>query len=333
MLEKIVFLSLLINFPIFILFNKITNLININDKADNIRKFHKSEIPLFGGILITYNIIIFIILNEVFKLNLLNEINTKREYFSFCFGIILFFLIGIYDDKFNLSANKKLLLNFFIVFFLVLVDEDLLIKQLNFSFLDQPIYLKSFSYLFTVLCILLFLNALNMFDGLNSQAAFFCFIIFLIFTIKNVFISTSTITILVLLIFLIYNYNNKMFLGDGGTQVLAFLISYIFIKSYNLYSSFKPDEIFAILSFPGLDMFRLFIFRLASGKNPFSPDRNHIHHLIQKKFNSFQTFLLIQFFIILNLFLFYYLNNKINGLIIIILLYLVVFVYFFKKRK
>ena len=144
MLEKIVFLSLLINFPIFVLFNKITNFININDKADNVRKFHKSEIPLFGGVLITYNIIIFIILNEIFKLNLLNEINTKKRVFLFLFWNNFIFLIGIYDDKFNLTANKKLLLNFFIVFFLVLVDEDLLIKQLNFSFLDQPIYLKVF---------------------------------------------------------------------------------------------------------------------------------------------------------------------------------------------
>ena len=129
-----------------------------------------------------------------------------------------------------------------------------------------------------------------MFDGINSQAAFFCIIIFLIFMMKNIFISTSAITIFVLLFFLFYNFNSKMFLGDSGTQVLAFLISYILIKSYNFYGSFRPDEIFAILSFPGLDMFRLFIFRLASGKNPFSPDTNHIHHLIQKNLTLSKPF-------------------------------------------
>ena len=49
-------------------------------------------------------------------------------------------------------------------------------------------------------------------------------------------------------------------------------------------------EIFIILSFPGLDMFRLFMIRIFKGKNPFNPDRNHIHHLIQKRFNIFRRY-------------------------------------------
>jgi hypothetical protein len=34
---------------------------------------------------------------------------------------------------------------------------------------------------------------------------------------------------------------------------------------------------------PGLDLFRLFFERIIKGKNPFFPDRNHIHHLLLKK--------------------------------------------------
>ena len=94
------------------------------------------------------------------------------------YRVFTFFLIGIYDDKYNLSANKKLFLNFFIILFIILLDDSLVIKKLNFSFFDNPIYLKSFSHLFTVLCILLFLNALNMFDGINLQAAFYCLIFY-----------------------------------------------------------------------------------------------------------------------------------------------------------
>ena len=56
-------------------------------------------------------------------------------------------------------------------------------------------------------------------------------------------------------------------------------------------------------------MFRLFIFRLASGKIHLA-DTNHIHHLIQKNLTLSKP-LLIQFLIILNLFLFYYIDNKI----------------------
>ena len=35
---------------------------------------------------------------------------------------------------------------------------------------------------------------------------------------------------------------------------------------------------------PGIDMIRLFFIRIKNKKNPFSPDRNHLHHKLLKKF-------------------------------------------------
>ena len=333
MFEILILLIFVINIPIILIFDKLTKFININDKADNIRKFHKNDVPLFGGILIFFNLIILIAVDQIVNLNIFLEIEARREFFSFCIGFLLFFLIGIYDDKYNLSANKKLFLNFFIILFIILLDDSLVIKKLNFSFFDNPIYLKSFSHLFTVLCILLFLNALNMFDGVNLQAAFYCLIIFIIFLLKNTFYTLSIILILILILFLIYNFFNKSFLGDSGTQVLAFLISYILIKSHNANEIFTPEEIFVILSIPGIDMFRLFLFRIFKGKNPFSPDRSHIHHLILEKFNKFQTFVIIQVLILFNIFIFYILDNKLYTLLFIIFTYLALFFSFYKIRK
>ena len=333
MFEIIILLIFIINLPIIIFFKSITSLIGIFDKADNIRKLHKSDIPLFGGILIILNLLFFLIIDSFLNLNLIKEIHSTREYFSFFFGCILFFILGVCDDKFDLSANKKLILNFFILLFLILLDDNLVIKQLNFSFLEAPIDLRNFSHLFTILCILLFSNALNMFDGINLQVATYCLIIFAIFLLKDIYLILSIILICVLIIFLIYNFFNKMFLGDSGTYVLAFLISYILIKSHNIEQKFTPEEIFIILSLPGLDMFRLFLLRISKGKNPFYSDRNHIHHLILKKFNSFQTFLIIQIFIISNLILFYIFDDKLNILLLNLFSYLMLFLIFFHKRK
>lgn len=319
--------------PIIIFFNPITKFINIFDVADNVRKFHKNNVPLFGGFLIIYNLIFFFVLDYFLNLNLSQEIVNKREYFTFCIGTIIFFCIGLFDDKYNLSANKKLFLNFFILLFLTLMDDNLVIKQLKFSFFENPIYLNNFSHLFTILCVLLFLNAINMFDGINLQTATYCIIIFSIFLFKGIYISLSTIFICVLILFLFYNSLNKTFLGDSGTQVLAFVISYVLIKSYNLNQSFTPEEIFVILSLPGLDMFRLFLLRVFNGKNPFSPDRNHIHHLIENKFKKFKTFIIIQFFLLINIMLFYVIENKINVLILTILAYLILYKIFTQKGK
>ena len=48
------------------------------------------------------------------------------------------------------------------------------------------------------------------------------------------------------------------------------------------------------MSLPGVDMFRLFLLRLKKKRNPFSPDRNHIHHLLNKKFSKSLSNLIIQ---------------------------------------
>jgi len=333
MFENIILIFGIINMPIIIFFNPITKFINIFDVADNVRKFHKNNVPLFGGILIIYNLIFFFVLDHFLNLNLSQEIVNKREYFTFCIGTIIFFCIGLFDDKYNLSANKKLFLNFFILLFLTLMDDNLVVKQLKFSFFENPIYLNNFSHLFTILCVLLFLNAINMFDGINLQTATYCIIIFSIFLFKDIYISLSFVFISVLILFLYYNSSNRVFLGDSGTQVLAFVISYVLIKSHNINQEFTPEEIFVILSFPGLDMFRLFLLRVFYGKNPFSPDRNHIHHLIEKKFRKFETFIIIQFCILTNIILFYVVENKINVLILTILTYLVLYIIFTQKGK
>ena len=333
MFELIFLLLLITNLPIIIFFKRITKLIGIYDKVDNFRKFHKSDIALFGGILIFINLLFLFIFDFLLNLNLLNESTSTREYFSFFFGIALFFFLGLYDDKFDLSANKKLFLNFFIILFLILLDDTLVIRQLNFTFLENTIELRNFSHLFTILCVLLFINALNMFDGINMQVATYSIIIFVIFLSKDIYIHLSIILIFSLIVFLFFNFQNKMFLGDSGTHLLAFVVSYIIIKSHNIEQIFSPEEIFIILSLPGLDMFRLFLFRIIKGKNPFKSDRNHIHHLILRKMSLIKTFLLIQFIIIINILLYYYFQNKLNILFLNLFSYIVLFLFFSQERK
>ena len=266
MYEKSLLLFIIINIPIVIFYQKIIRKLNIFDTADGIRKLHKKDIPLFGGSLIVYNIFAFYIIDYFIGIN--SEINflSTREHFSFFGGIILVYLIGLYDDKFDLSSTKKLFFNFFIILFIILVDDNLVIRELSLFFVENNIELKNTSYFFSILCVLLFMNALNMFDGINLQAGFYSLLIFIIFIIKDTYSFYSLIIICTLMLFLFYNYQNKSFLGDSGTQVLAFIISYILIKSHNIEKIFSPEEIFIILSFPGLDMFRLFLLRILNGR-------------------------------------------------------------------
>ena len=189
-----------------------------------------------------------------------------------------------------------------------------------------------FSLFFSTLCILLFINALNMFDGVNIQASFYCLMLFLFFLAKDFDFILSLTLIISLFFFIILNIRKKSFLGDGGIYLLAYLISYIIILNYNLKNNIKIEEIFILMLIPGLDMFRLFILRLYHNRSPFDPDRNHIHHILIKKFNLNTKDYFFTIPTVLT-FCFYFLYQKTNSVyLIFFFIFLYLFAIFYKIK-
>ena len=305
----LILIAVLLNISIIFFYEKIIKILNIYDQYDGLRKLQKTSVPIIGGFIVTLNIFIISLCDFFLKLNFIDYyfFTDSREFLSFFAGIFSFYLFGLYDDRFNLNANIKLLISSFLVIFFISIDNNLLISNLKFSFLLNTIELKNFSYFFTILSFLLFFNALNMFDGINMQAASYSLLIFLIFIFKSVFINTSVVIIISLFFFLILNSQNKAYMGDGGVYLLSYLMSYIFIKSSNK-NLFMADEIFFIMFLPGLDMLRVFLLRLINGKNPFKPDRNHLHHLLLNYFSGRNVFLIIFIVIFLVILLYYFIN-------------------------
>lgn len=317
---KLIFITVFLNLTIIFFYKKIIKFFNIFDRYDGIRKFQKIPIPIIGGLIIVLNIFIISLFNIFFKLDFIDYyfFSNNREVFSFFFGLLSFYLFGLYDDKFNLNANFKILISTFLVLFFIFLDNNLLVTNLNFSFFLNIIELKNFSYLFTLLSILLFINAFNMFDGINMQAAAYALLIFLIFISKSIFINISIVIAISLFFFLILNSKNKAYMGDGGIYLLSYVISYIFIKSYNK-NLFIADEIFFIMFLPGLDMLRVFLNRLYKGSNPFKPDRSHFHHLLLNYFSNRNVFLIIFTSIFLVIVLYYFINPVVLFFFIIII--------------
>jgi UDP-GlcNAc:undecaprenyl-phosphate GlcNAc-1-phosphate transferase len=329
-------LAFILSFLFVIFNNKISKLVNIFDYPDKKRKLHKAVSSPIGGTLIFFITIIFIIDLSFFKEFFLgNNISlTGREALVFIFGSFLIFFIGVLDDKYNLDPNKKFLFFSLLYFSFMQLDKNLVISEIFLNDFRKSIELKEFSIFFSVLCCLLFLNALNMFDGINYQVATYSIIIFSIFLIKGIFITLSIAVIIGLIFFLYLNYKNNIFLGNSGTFLLAFLISYIFIRTYNSTRNiFAIEEIFAIMFLPGAELFRLFFFRIMKGYNPFKPDRDHIHHLLSIYTNSFKAFIINIVFIILGIFFFYFFSNKLLYFIILFLIYFIFIFYLSNKVK
>ena len=147
------------------------------------------------------------------------------------------------------------------------------------------IYFEEYSLIFTVLCVLLFQNAMNMIDGINGQSGLI-FLIILLFLLKKIGLNYELLLLIsLIIIFIFFNLRNKIFLGDAGIYFLSSFLAFnvILISNENLIYS---EEIFLIMMLPGLDMLRLFIIRIINKKNPFKPDTFHIHHLVSKKLKS-----------------------------------------------
>jgi len=326
-------LILFLNLCIFLNYERLSRFVNLFDIPDNKRKLHQKKIPNIGGFFIIINLLFFYVSKLIF-IDLIDDYNVFINFFSFFIITLAIFILGYLDDRYNLSANYKLFFLGIIFFISIYFDEKLLLNHLYFQTFSIGIILGKWSFLFTCLCFLLFLNAMNMFDGINIQSAAFFFLIFSVFFFKNLFLSFSLLILVLLSFYLLLNFKSKIFFGSNGIFVLSYLAGYILIKSYNL-SKLNVEEVLILLLYPGLDMFRLFLERISRGKNPFYPDRNHIHHLICDLLKNNNFAILVSVLLFSLPIIFYYLFN-INSLIIIfsiILIYTSSFIFFKCLRK
>jgi UDP-GlcNAc:undecaprenyl-phosphate GlcNAc-1-phosphate transferase len=301
-------------------FSVLSKFYNVFDLPDSERKIHKKPVSLFGGFLIYLNLFLIFICDLIFEDNLL--IFENRDNVIFFLLSSLFFLLGYADDKYSLSANKKLFILLILILSLLFLDNKLLISVLRFSFLEQNLNLGFFSYPFTILCIILFVSAFNMFDGINLQCGLYSLVILVGLKLYYEFYFIFDLMIIFLLFFLYLNFKNKCFLGNSGSHLLAFIFSYFFIKRYNSGIELKADDIFIIMMIPGFELLRLAIFRLLDKRHPFEADKNHLHHFLILKFNFFQTTIIQQMLIISPILLSFTILNSIFVIILTAMVYL-----------
>ena len=123
----IIILSSLLNIFIYLNHDYLIRIFNTYDYPDKIRKLHKKKTSLLGGLILLINCCFYLINKFLFN-NSLTYLNLN----SFIVGCILIFLLGLYDDKFNLNANIKFLSQILIISIVLLIDPNLKIKLLYF---------------------------------------------------------------------------------------------------------------------------------------------------------------------------------------------------------
>ena len=310
----LIILLLLFNLILFLNLGKISKIFNIYDFPDGKLKLHKKKTPIIGGMILVINFSIIFIYQIFFLNNFLSsdlQNFDNLELFSLIIFIYSYFFLGLYDDKYNLKPLKKLLISILIILITTFLNQNLIINNFTLSFYDKRIFLENSSIIFTIFCILILINALNFYDGVNGQSC----LIFLVFFIYLLFRGDSNIfylfCILLILVVMYANFRNMLFLGDSGIYLLSIILSISLIYEYNIHKNINyADEIFFLLLLPGFDLLRLTLNRSLNSRNPFLGDRNHIHHLLIDKYSLIFSNMILFFLSILPviLFIFFELN-------------------------
>lgn len=249
----------------------------------NARKQHGMPVPLIGGVVVFVGLIMAGLTTGLWR---------GEGWGWFLAAAVVLTVIGTLDDIFDLSARWRFLWQGITVA-LACAASGVYIETLGALFGGGAVRLAGLAGLgFTVLCALACINAYNMIDGIDGQAGGVTLL-----TLAGVAILSAAaghngtglfaaLACLALLTYLMFNLEIpllrgwKMFLGDGGSTVLGFLVLWLVVAGSQRDGSFPPIVAVWLVGVPILDMLAVFARRLLRGRSPFSADRTHIHHLL-----------------------------------------------------
>ena len=316
----------LLSFLILFLCGKVSYKLNLLDHP-NKRKIHTNATAYTGGFAISIILIFSIFLFTVSDKNL-------NIILSIAF---LISIIGLIDDKYNLDVSSKLSLQIIPIFYLV-VFENLALQQIG-DYNYFKVELGSFVIPFTLMCVLLLINAFNYFDGIDGTLGFtsISVLIILYFLIPNQNFQLFLILILIpLAIFLCFNFSlfklPKLFLGDSGSLLIGFVIAFALIYLANQNLTHPILLAWSVVIFV-YEFLSINLIRLKNKKDPLKAGQDHLHHLL---FNNTKSIFLTNFFIsIMNIILFIigYLSFLLISPLISLILFITLFVIFLILRN
>jgi len=254
----------------------------------NQRSSHSRKTPTLGGVSFFFTLII--------ALFFIKNWHEHTEDIFIIPGLTILFIVGLKDDMVVLSPGSKLIAQVIAIAF-VLVNDSFGIESLNgfLNIYEIPYYLYLVIGGFLMLTII---NSYNLIDGIDGLASIVGIVIMVIYTTifylsQEYFFALIAITMnACLMAFFGFNISSskKIFMGDTGSLIVGFIISILTLKFLALEPTAYGELPFllenapliaiSILIVPLFDTARVFTIRIANRKAPFSPDRNHVHHIL-----------------------------------------------------
>jgi UDP-GlcNAc:undecaprenyl-phosphate GlcNAc-1-phosphate transferase len=283
-----VLLSISISFAVtFLAIPAVINVADLKKLFDmpDARKVHHSPITPLGGIGIFAGFIFGSLLTLHF-----NQYADLQYFIAACFVI---FFLGLKDDILIISPVKKFI-GQVLAAFIIIYYGNIQIRSMH-GFLGVYQLPEMFSLLLTYFAVIVVINSFNLIDGVDGLAGSLGLLSTTVLGVYFLYVGLSPYAVLAfsmagsLLAFLIFNFQPaKIFMGDTGSLLIGTVNAILVIKFINVANvsdikfpiNASPAVGFTILMIPLLDTLRVFGIRILHRRSPFSPDRNHIHHLL-----------------------------------------------------
>lgn len=260
---------------------------NIVDNPDA-RKLQKEPIPVLGGAAVAIGIFIPLIIAAV-------VFHVPMLIIELVIMVMLLF-IGITDDIYGLPAWFRFMVELIFMWFFVW-NTQLLLNDFQglWNLKDLSMYV---SLPLSLIAGVGIINAINLIDGVDGYSSgygifanlLFAVIFFMVGdTTRGLFSAICVASLLPFLLHNVFGKKSKMFIGDGGSLLIGFIMVCNVFALFSTYSHSGQmlsehgvgvvAMALAILCIPVFDTLRVMFNRMLHGISPFTPDKTHLHHL------------------------------------------------------
>lgn len=248
------------------------------------RKIHEGAVPLVGGLALC----------SAYLMVALVMLPGNAIFLPVAAGICLLMAGGLLDDLLELRPRVRLGLQA-LAAFIMIAGAGIQLHSLGDLLGMGNIELSPVAgFLFTMFCAVSVINGLNMLDGLDGLAGGVGAIMLLGFVAAAAVMGLASnvahlsVFLSCLLVFLLlHNARSPLrrrlvFMGDAGSMVLGFLIAFtaIHLAEQPGGDSMYPITAVWITGLVVLDTIATVVRRALQKRNPLSPGRDHLHHLL-----------------------------------------------------
>lgn len=250
----------------------------------NHRKRHRGAVPLVGGISVYAGVCLLPLF--------IPELIPHFLIYLLCAGLLV--LVGALDDRFDISIGIRATAQAVVAIIMMALAGLMLLRLGYILGPGWDIGLGVMRYPMTLLVVWTAINAFNMVDGIDGLLGGLSGVLFVglgvLFYLhgSNALAFWSFAMIAAILPYSLLNLEclgrrYKVFMGDAGSTLMGFTAIWLLLQgSQGPESAIRPVTALWVIAIPLMDMVAIVYRRLHNGSNLFSPDRQHIHHLLMR---------------------------------------------------